>query len=589
MVRRSPTARAAADSAARAAGMAAAMRAFANAPGSTYFYSGAAHKRLMEDLVRALRDRLGLHLVLGDFGMGKTTLCNFVLMAYAHEFIMGYLGNPFLDEAEFFRHMAQALGCECQGLTTAKEHLDALEAFLRRRHMERKVCVVFIDEAHLLDPALLDRLLVISNLQISGVPLVQVVLAGVPSLLELLGAPRYGSLNQRIGSRHWLRPLSKAETRDYVRHRLAHAGCDQELFSGRALAAVQRRSGGRPRLVNLLCRLGLEICARQGGHEVSPAMVRAAASGPAYRSLFREAGMRRGRGLAWLAGAPLAAAAGLAVLLLAREARMSDFWRGWLERPASSMQSAPAASAGADAVRPGAPEGQAGFVIPGGPGQDALLSPAPDNTSELSGSPLAEQDGEPADMTAQGLAGEAQPGPAQNVGQNVGHGAGVEGAASRFAPRTPDPLPPSDDSDEAGEWQVLPEETGAGTWSAQASPEPDAVQEQAEPAPAAEPPPAQPQPGPPPPEEVTRELVARLEPVWGPIHHGIGLPPELASTRVHAIAWDAEPERRMALIGEAIVRIGEGLAGGTVEAIGEDYVLVVRQGETYLLQIAPRR
>lgn len=583
MVRRSPTARAAADHAARAADMAAAMRAFANAPGSTYFYSGAAHKRLMEGLVRALRDRLGLHLVLGDFGTGKTTLCNFVLMAYAHEFIMGYLGNPFLDEAEFFRHMAQALGCECQGLTTAKEHLDALEAFLRRRHMERKVCVVFIDEAHLLDPALLDRLLVISNLQISGVPLLQVVLAGVPSLLELLGAPRYGSLNQRIGSRHWLRPLSKAETRDYVRHRLAHAGCDQELFSGGALAAVQRRSGGRPRLVNLLCRLSLEICARQGGREVSPAMVRAAASSPAYRSLFRDAGMRRGRSLAWLAGAPLAAAAGLAVLLLAREAQMSDFWRGWLERPASSMQSAPAAPTGADAAGPGAPEGQAGFVIPGAPGQDALLPQAPDNMSELSGSPLAGQEAEPADMTAQGL---PQGNPAQDrtMAQDAARGGRAQTG------RGPAPLPPSDDSGEAGEWQVLPEDAGAGAWHAQASPGPDAVQEQAEPAPAAEPLPAQPQPRPaPPPEEVTRDLVARLEPVWGRIRHGLELPPELASTRVHAIAWNAEPERRMALVGEAIVRIGESLAGGTVEAIGEDYVLVVSQGETYLLQIAPRR
>ncbi|MEG6552687.1 AAA family ATPase, partial [Desulfocurvibacter africanus] len=242
------------------AGMAAAMRAFANAPGSTFFYSGAVHKQLLEGLVRALRDRLGLHLVLGDFGTGKTTLCNFVLMAYSHEFIMGYLGNPFVDETEFFRQVAAVLGAEAPETASAKECLDALEGFLRRQHMERKVCVVFVDEAHLLDPALLDRLLVLSNLQVSGVPLLQVVLAGVPGLLDLLAMPRFGSLNQRIGSRHWLQPLGKAELNEYVRHRLAHAGSDQELFSPRALSAVQRRSGGRPRLVNMLCRLSLEVC-----------------------------------------------------------------------------------------------------------------------------------------------------------------------------------------------------------------------------------------------------------------------------------------------------------------------------------------
>ncbi|MEG6552574.1 type II secretory pathway protein ExeA, partial [Desulfocurvibacter africanus] len=91
------------------------------------------------------------------------------------------------------------------------------------------------------------------------------------------------------------------------------------------------------------------------------------------------------------------------------------------------------------------------------------------------------------------------------------------------------------------------------------------------------------------PEEGTRALVEKLEPIWGPIRHGQDLPPELAKARVQAIAWSAVPEERMALVGEAIVHIGETLAGGNVAAIGEEYVLVVMQGERYLLQIMPRQ
>ncbi len=553
------------DPAARAAGMAAAMRAFANAPGSTFFYSGAVHKQLLEDLVRALRDRLGLHLVLGDFGTGKTTLCNFVLMAYGHEFTMGYLGNPFVDEAEFIRHIAAALGAECPGAATAKECLDALEAFLRRRHMERKVCVVFVDEAHLLDPALLDRLLVLSNLQISGVPLLQVVLAGVPGLLELLAAPRFGSLNQRIGSRHLLQPLSKAEVGEYVRHRLAHAGGDQELFSPRALSAVQRSSGGRPRLVNLLCRLSLEVCARSGEARVSPAMVRLAAAGPAYSSLFREAGMRRGRWPAVLAGAPLALAVGLALLLFAREARIADLWRGVSGPESMSAQpagptsgSAPVATFGpADQSAPGVPAAQA--VPEGGADRESALV-APAAPARSAGAT------EPRSTPGDGW---------RTLPEPVGEGWVVEVTpepeAGAVAAYPGEPAPPS---------RRTPPESGPETMGqlhAEDMPTAAAPQDRVA------------RPGPPPPEEVTLALVERLQAVWGPVIHGQGLPPDMAQARVQAIAWNAVPEERMALVGEAIVRIGESLAGGSVAAIGEDYVLVVRQGEKFLLQIMPRQ
>lgn len=615
MPRRNRQAHHAADAAAKASALASAMRAFANAPGSTFFYSGAAHKKTLEGLVRALRDRLGLHLVLGDFGTGKTTLCNFVLMAYAHEFVMGYLGNPFLDETELFRHMARSLGCDCQGLTTAKDHLDALEAFLRRQHMERKVCVFFLDEAHLLDPLLLDRLLVLSNLQISGVPLLQVVLAGVPGLLTLLDSPRHGSLGQRLGSRHWLRPLTRAESREYVRHRLAHVGCEVEIFSGRALAAVQRRSSGRPRLVNLLCRLSLEACARQGQGQVSPAHVREAASDPAYRGLFREAGLRRGRGLAWLAGAPLAAAAGLAVLLALNEARRADFWPDWLGGQARPSVSAPALPA-----VPSAAGDRAGNSSLPDPEEGALRqAPMADRQAAPDASPLAEEppgaasgrdmdrfgptqaadDGTPRPVSAMPGQGRGQPGgqgpdgseanddgwrtvPGQDVAEwaqglapdieedpEAGPGAGTESGPEAGLDVGPSGLP-----EEALEPGFVPEPGGEDLDAGPAEPLPPAA--------------APPKPAPPP-EEVTRALLAELEPVWGRILHGEALPPELASARVHAIAWSAVPEQRMALVGEAIVRIGESLAGGTVAAIGEEYVLVARQGERYLLQIAPRQ
>lgn len=573
-----PTANPALDKTARAAGMAAAIRAFANAPGSTFFYSGAVHKRLMEDLVRALRDRLGLHLMLGDFGTGKTTLCNFVLMAYGHEFVMGYLGNPFVDEAEFFRHISAALGAESPETASAKESLDALEGFLRRQHMERKVCVIFVDEAHLLDPALLDRLLVLSNLQISGVPLLQVVLAGVPGLLELLATPRFGSLNQRIGSRLFLQPLGKAETSEYVRHRLAHAGNDQELFNPGALSEVQRRSGGRPRLVNLLCRLSLEVCARSGKAQVSSAMVRHAAASPAYHSLFRESGMRRGRWPAVLAGAPVVLAAGLALLLAAREMHFSDLWLAVTKREVAPTQPA-AVPAEPSPPAPALPAtGDPGLALPPGEPERAVGESAP--LAQETQTPPAEVPAAPKQRRAPSGFKASTDGGWQALPEPVEEKWALE--------TTPEPeirpgteFPTAESESPPGKQALRDSELEAMEQSQEQDPFKDGLPPISPDQPA--------RPAPPPPEEITRALLEKLEPVWGAIHHGQDLPPELAKARVHAIAWSAVPEERMALVGEAIVHIGESLAGGNVAAIGEDHVLVTRQGERYLLQIMPRQ
>lgn len=48
-------------------------------------------------------------------------------------------------------------------------------------------------------------------------------------------------------------PLATAETRDYIRHRLATAGCRNDLFTDVALERVWSHSGGIPRNINSLC------------------------------------------------------------------------------------------------------------------------------------------------------------------------------------------------------------------------------------------------------------------------------------------------------------------------------------------------
>ncbi|HEY6544570.1 MAG TPA: peptidoglycan-binding protein, partial [Dokdonella sp.] len=55
-----------------------------------------------------------------------------------------------------------------------------------------------------------------------------------------------------ITARYHLTPLDAAETEAYVRHRLAVAGCARIPFSRLGLKALYQRSGGIPRLVNII-------------------------------------------------------------------------------------------------------------------------------------------------------------------------------------------------------------------------------------------------------------------------------------------------------------------------------------------------
>jgi hypothetical protein len=107
---------------------------------------------------------------------------------------------------------------------------------------------------------------------------VQLIFVAHPDLRQRLKQPALRSLDQRIATRAQLPPLDRAETREYIDHRLRLCGAGAErLFSASALRAVRRRSSGVPRLINLICHNALVLAYAAGAKQVSAAQVRSAA------------------------------------------------------------------------------------------------------------------------------------------------------------------------------------------------------------------------------------------------------------------------------------------------------------------------
>jgi type II secretory pathway predicted ATPase ExeA len=129
--------------------------------------------------------------------------------------------------------------------------------FLIEQYAASRRTVLVIDEAQNLSPEALEELRMLSNINADKDYLIQLILLGQPELLAKLRRPDLVQFVQRIGIDYHLGPLTIEDTVAYIRHRLAVAGGDPQLFDDYACAAVHYYSGGVPRVVNVLCDLAL--------------------------------------------------------------------------------------------------------------------------------------------------------------------------------------------------------------------------------------------------------------------------------------------------------------------------------------------
>ena len=277
---------------------------FRGAPDPECFFPSDQHRNAVDLISTAITERAGLVLVMGDIGLGKTTVCRTVQERHRGEFVMGYLGNPFLTAQEFGEQILHEFGQERGSAESAGEVVRALRGFLERHFRERRPVVLFIDEARLLGPDVLEFLLILTNVQDRGEHLLQVVLSGQAEFQETLRQPRFSSLNQRLGNRISLRPLTRRETARYVEHRMRLAGAQKHPFSVPALHIIWKMSGGTPRLINQMC----DHLLRQGGGprdgRIGTKEVRRLAADPVFAPLLFPAG-RPARGRLALAAAVL--------------------------------------------------------------------------------------------------------------------------------------------------------------------------------------------------------------------------------------------------------------------------------------------
>ncbi len=286
-------------------------------PDPKYLYLSAKHEEAFAHLEFGRRERGGFILITGEVGTGKTTLARFFLSKLDPETRTAVVLYPALTAVELLQTILDDLHVAASG-TSLKCLIDALHRFLLDSRAAGRNVVLLIDEAQDLAADVLEQVRLISNLETDTEKLIQIILIGQSELRDVLARHELRQLAQRVTARYHLTPLRLADTGEYVRHRLEVAGgAGKVTFTSDALRELHRRSGGVPRLLNLLCDRSLLAGFVRGSRTITAPMIRAAGEELAVASPSRAP--RRRHALASVALTVLLAA--LAFAATARLAR----------------------------------------------------------------------------------------------------------------------------------------------------------------------------------------------------------------------------------------------------------------------------
>ncbi len=232
-------------------------RPFTLVPDPDFLFWSDRHKAAYAILEYGIVTRSPITVLTGEIGVGKTTLLQHLLKSIEATTKIGLISNAQGGPGELLRWALNSLQVGyAQGLDYVSLH-QILQDHLVAEYAEGRRVALVIDEAQNLTVESLEELRLLTNINSGKHELLQLVLVGQPELRGRIMRPELQQFAQRVVAAYHLGALNAEATREYVVHRLVHAGGTGMEFTAEALQEIHKHSGGVPRLVNKLCEFCL--------------------------------------------------------------------------------------------------------------------------------------------------------------------------------------------------------------------------------------------------------------------------------------------------------------------------------------------
>lgn len=225
------------------------------AQSSDHLFWNAMHQMVWDRLLERIDERQGIIGLLGEPGLGKTTL----LRAYRSSVDPKYthvIGGIDAKQPQFdlLASLARACGLT-QPANEPKALFSAIYQYCHAAHACGRQVVWLIDDAHTLSSQALEHVhRLFEQLHREDEPMLQIVLCGRPTLRQRCQHPDLYLFEQALPTFLTLSPLRVDDCAAYIHHYLKAASAQAtKIFSKGALNLIIEHSQGIPKIINITC------------------------------------------------------------------------------------------------------------------------------------------------------------------------------------------------------------------------------------------------------------------------------------------------------------------------------------------------
>jgi type II secretory pathway predicted ATPase ExeA len=244
-------------------------------PAGRFFYSNLRIQEMLTTIRYGVEARKGLVLIIGEAGIGKTTLLHKVATASSANVTCIVESDPRVNFTDVLRLILGGLAVESAD-ADEPAMLRSCQRELRARLGKCQIVALMFDNAHHLSEQTLQHIIqnfLGGSAEDPDGTLLQLVLAGRPELKVKLAQTALFQLRRRTPISCELEPLNSQEIGSYIEQGLRSNDRPAELFDARAVKRIALYSKGNPRSVNAICERAAQVANGSGSAGISAELI----------------------------------------------------------------------------------------------------------------------------------------------------------------------------------------------------------------------------------------------------------------------------------------------------------------------------